>query len=214
MDIKPMNIVRALGEGGREDGARVEWKLIDLDGALPASDEIHTGSNKFCFTPLYMPPELARTVLDIKATIKASRLMDVWSVGMCVMQAIFGMPALQPWYDEWLDDTGSEVKFLAWLGDYDTEPIVHGDMERHLRSIEPRLNTLLKKMLRKDPDQRFCSARCLMHNAFREHHRRLLSTDAALQEWMEARKCDLSATEDCSDQTTRTPPRSSACSLM
>jgi len=216
MDIKPMNIVRVAGqgEGDEADETQVAWKLIDLDGAMPAHSPVGMDSDKVCFTPVFMPPELARMMSGNTETIQASRLMDVWSVGMCIMQAIFGVPVLEPWFQEWADETGGNAKFFEWLGDYDTEPIVHGDMEKHLRSISPGLNTILKNMLRKDPEQRFCSARCLMHPTFRQHRRKLLRADSAIQEWMEVRKSLPEVRDYFGEADGKQAHRSKACSVM
>mmetsp|Transcript_107812 Transcript_107812/g.310510 ORF Transcript_107812/g.310510 Transcript_107812/m.310510 type:complete len:443 (+) Transcript_107812:67-1395(+) len=223
MDIKPMNIVKFEENGDSDDEAeaRVEWKLIDLDGAMCANDEVKRDSGKYCFTPLFMPPELARMMVEQRAAVKASRLMDVWSVGMCIMSAIFEMPILEPWWEEWGEETGSSVKFFEWLGDYNTEPIVFGDMEKHLRSIDPGLNMVLKHMLRKDPAHRFCSARCLMHPAFKKYRLKLLKVDGALQQWMEARKSDPAIaalgsyfSESPKGEGSLERRRSTACSVM
>merc|ERR1719401_956739 len=122
MDIKPMNIVRFSPEQGKNNN-KPQWKLIDLDGALRTGIEVSVSS--VIATPQYMPPELAMactshttgTVLDSSDSriLKLSRLMDVWSVGMCAIEAIFLTPVLDPWYQEWLQETGNDNKFLEWL---------------------------------------------------------------------------------------------------
>lgn len=124
LDIKPANIVCFELEHTKE-----QWKLIDLDGALCTGTAV--ALSEVVATMQYLSPELASTFLAMQApardrfgrpqrrsddqpeeAVKLSRLMDIWSVGMCAMEAIFGVPILKPWYDEWLAETGSEDKFL------------------------------------------------------------------------------------------------------
>mmetsp|Transcript_20954 Transcript_20954/g.47709 ORF Transcript_20954/g.47709 Transcript_20954/m.47709 type:complete len:417 (-) Transcript_20954:82-1332(-) len=169
MDIKPQNIMRF-----HEDG-HDQWKLIDLDGA------VETGSDRrldeCTFTPEYMPPELAKawTLGNVgSSTITMSRLMDVWSIGMCSLEAIFLQPVLRPWYDEWHKETGNDVKFYTWLADYGTEPILHGDMHDMISGIDADMCRLLETMLAKDPDQRSSIAECLTHEWFRPEHQKII----------------------------------------
>mmetsp|Transcript_11254 Transcript_11254/g.30623 ORF Transcript_11254/g.30623 Transcript_11254/m.30623 type:complete len:422 (-) Transcript_11254:133-1398(-) len=171
MDIKPQNIMRFHVDG------HDQWKLIDLDGA------IETGSDRrleeCTFTPEYMPPELAKAWTTLRkggpaATITMSRLMDVWSIGMCSLEAIFLQPVLRPWYDEWRKETGCDSKFYKWLADYDTEPILHGDMHDMIAGIDADMCKLLETMLAKDPDKRSSIAECLTHVWFQPEHAKLV----------------------------------------
>lgn len=170
MDIKPQNIMRF-----HEDG-QDQWKLIDLDGA------VETGSDRrleeCTFTPEYMPPELARAWAKKKGQpgtkITMSRLMDVWSIGMCSLEAIFLQPVLRPWYDEWQKETGDDLKFYTWLANYETEPILHGDMHDMIAGIDKDMCELLEIMLAKDPDQRSSIAECLTHVWFQPEHNKIV----------------------------------------
>merc|ERR1712176_1433602 len=100
---------RAQDRNGKEP-EREQWKLIDLDGAVHTSNSVPL--NKVTFTPHYMPPELARALLEKREELVTSRLMDVWSVGLCAMEAIFLQPVLAPFYEEWKKETGTDSKFF------------------------------------------------------------------------------------------------------
>eukprot|EP00913_Durusdinium_trenchii_P034503 g32279.t1 len=142
LDIKPANIVCFELEHKKESLLSfLQWKLIDLDGALCTGTEVRL--SEVVATLQYLSPELASTFLGMQASrdrfgrprrgddddapVKLSRLMDIWSVGMCAMEAIFFIPILKPWYDEWLEETGSEDKFLRWLADT-KEQIITGPL--------------------------------------------------------------------------------------
>merc|ERR1719480_637724 len=93
------------------------WKLIDFEGAIKTKTVLPR--EKCLVTPIYMPPEVAAAINIDAANIVTSRIMDVWSVGLCAMEAVFLQPVLQPWYDEWLEPDGCQDKFLEWLGNYE-----------------------------------------------------------------------------------------------
>mmetsp|Transcript_92819 Transcript_92819/g.289395 ORF Transcript_92819/g.289395 Transcript_92819/m.289395 type:complete len:209 (-) Transcript_92819:121-747(-) len=169
MDIKPQNIMRF-----REDG-QDQWKLIDLDGAVETGMDMRL--EDCTFTPEYMPPELAKAWTQRKnepgIRITMSRLMDVWSIGMCSLEAIFLQPVLRPWYDEWQKETGNDGKFYGWLANYETEPILYGDMHDLIAGIDGDMCSLLETMLAKDPDERSSIAECLTHAWFQPVRDRL-----------------------------------------
>jgi serine/threonine protein kinase len=76
MDLKPSNIVLFPTQ---HDGITV-WKGIDVDGSLRVGDIIQNAS--FVGTLAYMAPELFQST----SVIKASPVLDVWSVGMLVFR--------------------------------------------------------------------------------------------------------------------------------
>jgi len=163
LDIKPSNIMRFKAGSGEPDN----WKLIDLDGAMRAGELIDP---RYCMcTALYMPPELAsannkisRTArFDMKKVFKLSRLMDVWSLGMCALESIFLTPVLEPWLLEWGDE-----RFEAWLADLSTDPVLSGDILEYVTDINPLMADMLQNMLQKDPSKRFDVAQCLAHEWF------------------------------------------------
>jgi len=155
MDIKPSNIVRF----------EHTWKLIDFDGAVRSGTIVTR--ERVTGTPCYMAPELAKLLAENRDEILVSRLMDVWSVGLCAMEAIFFQPILKPWFEEWEQETGNGMKFLRWLGDYKAKPaIMDADMCKAMKDIDPDMCELLKRMLIKDPAERGDIAECLTHPWF------------------------------------------------
>jgi len=154
LDIKPANIVK-FGE---------TWKLIDFDGAVKTGSFIQ--GQKLCITPCYMAPETAKTWRSAAGEIQISRLMDVWSVGMCAIEAVFLQPVLGPWYYNWQEETGNDDKFLQWLAESKKE-ILDKDMCEALTEIDADMCDLLKRMLVRDPNARLDIASCLVHPWFK-----------------------------------------------
>mmetsp|Transcript_37268 Transcript_37268/g.105208 ORF Transcript_37268/g.105208 Transcript_37268/m.105208 type:complete len:436 (-) Transcript_37268:51-1358(-) len=161
LDLKPCNVMRV------ED----KWKLIDFDGAITTQTKVSTV--ELCYTPLYLAPEVATVVnqsasspSDAGVQFVASRMNDVWSVGMCALEAVFLQPILAPWYLEWQNETGDDDKYYRWLADVTTEPIIAGDMHKAMEDIHPHMANLLGKMLEKDPEKRFNLPECLLHEWF------------------------------------------------
>eukprot|EP00930_Biecheleria_cincta_P026773 TRINITY_DN18829_c0_g1_i1.p1 TRINITY_DN18829_c0_g1~~TRINITY_DN18829_c0_g1_i1.p1 ORF type:complete len:473 (+),score=40.38 TRINITY_DN18829_c0_g1_i1:114-1532(+) len=180
LDIKPANIVRFCTDGGE-----AQWKLIDLDGAMKTGNTVPL--ELVCFTMHYMSPELASAYLRSKPSkvgvglrqqgsdgVQLSRLIDVWSVGMCALEPIFLTPVLGPWYSEWRQQTGSDVKFLSWLADSDAEPIVSGEMRDALAEIDADMCDMLQGMLAKDVLDRLSITECLTHRWFAPIRAKLL----------------------------------------
>jgi len=160
LDIKPENVV-AFRDTLNED--HVNWKLIDLDGAVQTGEKLAPDAGTF--SPMYISPEYASSLKDHEH-ITASRLMDVWSVAMCAMDAIFLQPVLEPWYEEWNQETGEDLKFFRWLSDATNAPIVSGDMRELIIGMDGELCALLEGMLVRNPKKRLCMAKCLAHSYF------------------------------------------------
>jgi serine/threonine protein kinase len=159
LDIKPVNIVRFQPTKGPP-----RWKLIDLDGVMRTGCEVPLSD--MITTAIYMPPEVASALMRHQRNpredrCKVSRLMDVWCLGLCALEAIFLTPVLGPWYDEWEQETGSETKFLKWLADMNTEPIVSGVMTEELSKLDKEMSRMLEGMLTKDPNKRYSIVDCL-----------------------------------------------------
>lgn len=172
MDIKPCNIMRVNGM----------WKLIDFDGAI----KTHTCADltQVMVTPTYAAPEVARKLLSAGArTMDVSRLMDVWSLGMCALECIFLQPILEGWYVEWEKECGDDTKFLKWLSDYE-KPVMEGEMTDAMREIDPDMSDLLLMMLTKDPAHRSNIADCICHKWFHPIRERLWTSfqEAAYEE--------------------------------
>jgi len=171
LDIKPKNVMSFDIDG------RKQWKLIDLDGAVPSGSKQELKA--LTYTPEYMPPELAHACYSASLrtssvggralptpTLTMSRLMDVWSVGICALEAIFLQPPLRPFYKDWNEETGCDLKFYQWLGNYQSDPIVAEDMKEYIAGIHQDMANLLEGMLTKDPAQRFSIGQCVSHAWF------------------------------------------------
>jgi serine/threonine protein kinase len=157
LDIKPVNIMSFCGV----------WKLVDFDGVVRTKTTMNC--EHILYTPLYVSPEVAR-VIDRQhkggdEKFQSSRLMDVWSVGICAMEAVFLQPILLPWFEEWEKETGDMYKFLGWLSDYD-KPLMDDDMVGAMSAVDPNMSELLQSMLKKDPESRLDIAGCLVHAWF------------------------------------------------
>eukprot|EP00440_Ansanella_granifera_P062020 gb/GFBE01067238.1/.p1 GENE.gb/GFBE01067238.1/~~gb/GFBE01067238.1/.p1 ORF type:complete len:424 (+),score=95.83 gb/GFBE01067238.1/:1-1272(+) len=164
-DIKPDNIIKVGGE----------WKLIDFDGAVETQSKVDI--RDLLVTPIYMAPEVARALQEggqACTSFQASRKMDVWSVGICALEAIFLSPVLDPWFQEWGGDAGAGSGFYRWLADYETEHIISGDMEDALRDMHQELPGMLRDMLVKDPEGRAGLDDCIMHPWFRPIRQQLV----------------------------------------
>jgi len=166
MDIKPCNIMRFNKE---TDGCSDQWKLIDLDGAAKSGGQIKM--EDCTFTPEYMPPELAQQYIRANSkgklgSVTLSRLMDVWSVGMVSLEAIFLQPVLRPWFEQWQQETGDDDKFYGWLANYDTEPILSGELRELLYDMNPDMCEVLEGMLMKNPEKRADMSQAVLHKWF------------------------------------------------
>eukprot|EP00747_Dinoflagellata_sp_TGD_P098644 gnl/TRDRNA2_/TRDRNA2_167516_c0_seq4.p1 gnl/TRDRNA2_/TRDRNA2_167516_c0~~gnl/TRDRNA2_/TRDRNA2_167516_c0_seq4.p1 ORF type:complete len:433 (+),score=89.74 gnl/TRDRNA2_/TRDRNA2_167516_c0_seq4:67-1365(+) len=161
LDIKPANIIQF----------SCGWKLIDFDGAVRTQTELPI-ENVQC-TTIYMAPEMSRAILSAKKSqngykslVKVSRLMDVWSVGMCALEAVALEPVCKSMYDEWMAETKSEDKFLKWLADVDSDPIVSGEVIDILIGIDRNMADMLRGMLDKNATTRMSIPECFVHPWF------------------------------------------------
>ncbi|CAE8626100.1 unnamed protein product [Polarella glacialis] len=192
MDIKPLNIVKfstvddpvipipassVSTDKPQHMGAKpcVQWKLTDLDGASQAGGVLAVAETNY--TPVYMPPEIALWVCEQAEEFATSRLMDVWSVGMCFMQAVLLGPMLEPRYLKLREQSDSDDKFLQWLA-CSLDPILDAHTQALLMAIDPQVCSLIERMLVKNPANRSCTAACLTHQYFKSHREALLQATA------------------------------------
>merc|ERR1712228_267919 len=96
------------------------------------------------------------------------------------------------------EDTGGDKKFLAWLADIATEPIVSGEMHSALSRIHAEMADLLEGMLQKDSSRRLCITSCLMHKWFDPIREKLLFDI----------RCSMERVEDDESVTTLLPDES------
>ncbi|CAE8636445.1 unnamed protein product, partial [Polarella glacialis] len=165
LDIKPTNIVRFPTGSGLW-----RWKLIDLDGVSKGGVLVRFGD--VTFTPPYMSPELASVYVkagpgrakDCGLVLAPS--MDVWSAGMCALEAALLAQVYNSRYLEWRQSTGSDVKFLEWLGNPSNPPVLSGKLRENVSAMDPDMCDLLEGMLTADPAKRFSATQCLRHRWF------------------------------------------------
>eukprot|EP00747_Dinoflagellata_sp_TGD_P209223 gnl/TRDRNA2_/TRDRNA2_82629_c0_seq2.p1 gnl/TRDRNA2_/TRDRNA2_82629_c0~~gnl/TRDRNA2_/TRDRNA2_82629_c0_seq2.p1 ORF type:complete len:381 (+),score=66.95 gnl/TRDRNA2_/TRDRNA2_82629_c0_seq2:92-1234(+) len=161
LDIKPCNIIKF----------PCGWKLIDFDGAVKTQSQVPL--EKIHCTPIYAAPEFASAIIKAKgnahgskSAVKVSRLMDVWSVGMCALEAVALEPVCGSLYEDWMSETGDDDKFLKWLADLESDPIISGEVLEILEGIDQDMSHMLQGMLVKDPGQRMCIPDCFVHPWF------------------------------------------------
>lgn len=136
-DIKPSNILVELTAEGRYRPVLMDFGLaFDI-----ASDHALTATGAMMGTPAYMSPEQARGLRGI------DRRTDVYSLGATLYELLCGEP---PFARE-----SAMSIVLAVLHD---EPIA---LRARVPAIPPDLETIAAKCLRKEPGQRYESARAL-----------------------------------------------------
>eukprot|EP00931_Biecheleriopsis_adriatica_P121040 TRINITY_DN9611_c0_g1_i1.p1 TRINITY_DN9611_c0_g1~~TRINITY_DN9611_c0_g1_i1.p1 ORF type:complete len:452 (-),score=126.90 TRINITY_DN9611_c0_g1_i1:162-1517(-) len=235
MDIKPLNIMEFDGEGGKH------WKLIDLDGAILANQSVSLDEpGRLSFTQLYMPPELALAFCEKAAgprllrspsrsrflksraasapqvfSVTTSRSMDVWSVAMCILQAIFFVPVLEPVLEKMRaehGEAGADLRYYQYLSSSDSDAIISGRVKNEIMLRFGRdLCELLDGMLKKDPKERFCMAKCLTHHFFHAHWKHLMGDDSKSQ-LDESQVESILALANASEREEK--KKSAACALM
>lgn len=199
MDIKPLNIVEFEGANRTEwklidlDGAVLANSPLDLQSdrfsftqaymAPELAKALHAKNKQPVHETPKRPPSKSRSLFSRSKSgaklpqpegLVASRIMDVWSVAMTIIQAVFLTPLLEPQLLQWREETGSDEKFMEWLGDYTTGPLIHGEVKDAIDNMDEDLSALLQGMLRKDPKERWCMATCLTHRYFQDHWDRMV----------------------------------------
>lgn len=136
LDIKPGNLMRF------KKGKRSIWKLIDMDGIQKTHSSVDPLTVPF--TPLYCPPELARAVAAGESSVVVSRWMDIWSIGMCILDCMLPESLLSARFKQGQD------AFLAWLGSINTI-----ELPPEASSFDsPLTELLLCKVLRPEQSER------------------------------------------------------------
>ncbi|CAK9093507.1 unnamed protein product [Durusdinium trenchii] len=168
LDIKPSNIVSFPQSGNPQ------WKLVDLDCVVPAGAArcVVTKFGDITFTPAYIAPELARAYLRAgpgqakHCPVILTPAMDIWSAGICALEAVVLASLLTDQYIKLQKETGSDHEFLKWLGDVDEQLFSSGVIES-LRTVDADMARLLVGTLTKDNTRRLNAKDCLMHQWLR-----------------------------------------------
>jgi len=118
LDMKPENLMVFNGV----------LKVIDVDGCVRIGDIVKIGDNTISFSPVYCAPEWARFILQGgNASIEVTPQLDVWSVGMLIMEFITMEPVWNPIVARLMSSAGSHkhgvFKFLEYFTSHNEPPI-------------------------------------------------------------------------------------------
>ena len=142
------------------------WKLIDMDGLRAPSEVVDMKDADF-YTTIYAAPELARAVAD-QGPLRLSRCLDVWSVGLCVLEMKFLQPLLESKFQSCCsastDGEGLD-SFFQWLGSAEELPEV-----QNLCASSEVLQLIARRMLLRDPLERASPAQLLQEPALQQSH--------------------------------------------
>ncbi|CAD7967682.1 unnamed protein product, partial [Amoebophrya sp. A120] len=162
LDIKPENLMSCQGS----------WKLIDVDGCVPLQTEISINDSTISFSPCYCAPEWAHFLIEDLEKMTVSAALDVWSVGVSLLELIAFDAVLKPKYASLYKETGSHRKagflFLEWLSSKDENAIDRLDLIQDIRKKADPLfvDLVLNHMLKKHLPNRWSLAQCLQHSFF------------------------------------------------
>mmetsp|Transcript_82204 Transcript_82204/g.228091 ORF Transcript_82204/g.228091 Transcript_82204/m.228091 type:complete len:489 (+) Transcript_82204:65-1531(+) len=111
-DLKPANVMWF--QGGSVPTLQGAWKLIDLDGLRTSCELVDMADADF-YTATYAAPELAAAVAA-EAALRLSRRLDVWALGVTLLELELLRSPLWPKYEELCGDDGDLKAFFLWLG--------------------------------------------------------------------------------------------------
>lgn len=137
LDMKPENLMVFNGV----------LKVIDVDGCVKIGSNVKIGDNTISFSPVYCAPEWAKFILEGgNASIVVCPELDVWSVGMLIMEFITMEPVWNPIVARLMCTAGSHkhgvFKFLEYFISHNEAPI-----PKIVREKDEGLNDLLKNYL-------------------------------------------------------------------
>lgn len=169
LDVKPSTVFSYKNSRGKE-----VWKLIDLDGVVRSGAQMRL--SEIPHAPEYAPPDLAQLYLRSQregGRIILDRKMNVWSAGMCALEALSLMPVFDvkySWFQKWQQNKGGATSFMATLagerGNLGTEKMIPPDMFEAMQRTNPDMAQMIEGMLVKESKQRATITQCLMHKWF------------------------------------------------
>lgn len=153
LDMKPENLMMFNGK----------LKVIDVDGCVRSGSKIAIQDSSISFSPCYCAPEWARFLIsETDGFIKASPLLDCWSVGMTLAELVTFDAILKPTYAQFLRNAQSHREasflFMEWLG---SASKVH--LPSEVQHFEKDLHDLLHVLLLVGASTRKSMAQCLSH---------------------------------------------------
>lgn len=151
LDFKAENIMMA-------DGS---WKLIDLDGAVKVETKLSIDDSTISFSPAYCSPEFAEFMLGDQDRIAIKCSMDVWSVGLTIVELVLLKVLVSKAHLKLLGaqklDSGQAI--VEWLiyqcpsGKLPLPPAVGG--------FSKEFAEIVQSLLTRDPNVRLTLAQCL-----------------------------------------------------
>jgi len=156
MDLKPENLMIF-------DGV---LKLIDVDGCIKIGTTISIDDESLSFSPVYCAPEWANFLIEEdeeEQGLTASPALDVWSIGMTLMELVTLDPVLKPQYASFFrhgrEREEASFLFFDWLSSLQKAPL-----PRQVKEHDAELTRLLdESLLVCDPKRRRTLAECLDH---------------------------------------------------
>jgi serine/threonine protein kinase len=135
LDLKPENLMVF-------DGV---LKLIDVDGCIKIGTTVSIDDESLSFSPVYCSPEWAHFLIDDEheePTIRADAGLDVWSIGMTLLELVTLDPVLKPQYASFFrngrERDEASYMFFEWLSSL-KRPVV----PRKIRELDQKLHDLL-----------------------------------------------------------------------
>lgn len=155
LDLKPENLMLFNGH----------LKLIDVDGCIDIGTEVSIDDSSLSFSPCYCAPEWAAFLIseDEEPTIIASPGLDVWSVGMTILELVTLDAVLKPTYTSFMRHGRSHQEagflFMEWLSNLKSPPI-----PKSVLHFDQALAKWCAKLLATSPEQRKSCAQALISN--------------------------------------------------
>jgi serine/threonine-protein kinase len=142
-DLKPDNVILTAGDGGEEVARIVDFGIAVLHSPDESAEGGRlTASGMFVGTPQYMAPEQAKAE-------RTDHRADLYALGIMMYEMISGVTAF--------DGTAMEVA----LKKIDDDPPPFSARAPHV-VIDPVLEAFMRKLLARDLDRRFGSARAAL----------------------------------------------------
>jgi len=190
LDLKPENLMFFEGK----------LKIIDLDGCVKVNSLVSIEDSSLSFSPCYCSPEWAVFLTDDAddPCMKITCGLDVWSVGMTIVELVTLDAILKPTYASFLKNGRSHRQagflFMEWLGD-----LKKVDVPSTVAELDPDLYNLLTEwILVCSPERRKTLAECLGHSIFSAPRRSVppsvmsIGSDAIFNEERKYRRQDTS----------------------
>lgn len=158
LDLKPENLMVF----------NQRLKLIDVDGCVRIGTSASINDSSLSFSPCYCAPEWARFLIEDSddPRIDIHPALDVWSIGMTIVELVLLDAALKPTYASFMRHGRSHREagflFMDWLSSLKRAPVLS-----KLPRFDPALMAMLEEcLLVCDSKKRRSLAQSLAHPYF------------------------------------------------